>query len=115
VNHEIAVQTDPVYDTQHAGDAASLRQLAAAMINAAVNDIRSLARRWKENPNAAASKHERSALAWIQNATSRAPFALRWCCEVINLDFGKAQRVLLSWLRVAPQTESTKGTESWAG
>lgn len=89
-------------------DFAALSRLVAATMQVAVADIRSLARRQKENPNAAPRKREHSALAWIQDTTSRAPFTLRWCCELIDLDFRKVQAGFLSWLPVPPQTEATR-------
>jgi hypothetical protein len=89
-------------------DFAALRRLVVATVQVAVVDIRSLASRQKENPNAAPRKRERSALTWIQDTTSHAPFTLRWCCELIDPDFRKAQACFLSWLPVPPQTEATR-------
>lgn len=106
MTRENAIGLDPY--TQHTAGASRVRPLAAAVVNGAVVDIRSLAKRWKENPGTSPRKHERSALAWIQNATSCAPFAFRWCCDVLGLDIRGAQALLLSWIRSGPPAEPAR-------
>jgi hypothetical protein len=108
MHQERRIDVDPLHDVQHTAAASPVRPLAAAVVNAAVVDIRSLAKRWKENPGASPRKHERSALAWIQNATSCAPFALRWCCDVLGLDIRAAQALLLSWIHPGPPAETAR-------
>jgi hypothetical protein len=106
------IEADAGYNADRTADPSPARQMAAAMVNVAVKDVQHLAKRWQLDPTAKPKKHERSALAWVQNATSCAPFGFRWCCDVAGVDVGAARSLLLSWLRVAPQTQ---GTESWAG
>lgn len=105
MHQERRIQHDPLHDVQHTAGASPVRPLAAAVVNVTVADVRSLAKRWKENPNATPGKHERNALAWIQNTTSCAPFAFRWCCDVLELDISAAQALLWSWLPPGPPAE----------
>jgi hypothetical protein len=108
VHQERRIEVGPLRDVQHTAGASPVHPLASAVVNAAVVDIRSLAQRWTENPNATPGKHERSALAWIENATSCAPFAFRWCCDVLGLDIRAAQALLLSWLPPGPPAASAR-------
>ena len=107
-HQERRTEVDPLHDVQHTAGASPVRPLAAAVVNVTVIDVRSLAKRWKEDPNATPGKHERHALAWIQNATSCAPFAFRWCCDVLGLEIRAAQALLLSWLPPGPSAESAR-------
>lgn len=102
------IEANTICNAERTADATTARQLAAAVIYTAIVDVRRLAKRWQDDPTAKPLKHENSARAWIQNVASCAPFGFRWCCDVAGVDFSKAQALLLSWLRVAPQTETTR-------
>ncbi len=100
-----AVQADPAYDIERTAGYGPARQMAAEMVNVAIRDLERLAKRWQLDPTALARKDERSALAWIQNKASCAPFSFRWCLDVVGVDVDIAYARLMSWLRVAPQTQ----------